>query len=397
MIISRQKYLEIFNNMTFFILFPGFFFYHSAIGLDLIPAFLGAMLGLILTLFTPLVLASFYYLKGRFLSTYSSIDFLFLFLMLLNISTTLFNAIFSKPYGFSEIIFTQSLSGILGILMCYGLAKTVPFKSKFFLIYICLSLIIMDIIVMYNVGSRGFFYLKVQSENEQFVATYQGFARSMLMVAFFSIILIKNNFYRVMLILITTPALFLNGARTEFIVFVFTLIAFSLRRSQYSLYLGIFVLFCISIILLNTDYLIALLPESRMTAIFDVFTSSSGNSRRKMLDYAYMTVQNNPLFGDYGSYSKLSTGSYAHNIFSAWVNLGILGFLLYISIILISTSYATKVFFSTKYRDNESTMMFVFVVATVVSMVFSKTYGYMMFGFMVGLTSNFVQHIRTNK
>jgi len=112
-----------------------------------------------------------------------------------------------------------------------------------------------------------------------------------------------------------------------------------------------------------------------------------------MFSFATLTIQDNPIFGDYGSYVQYGTvkgiGSYAHNVASAWVNLGLLGFILYISAICIALYQVMKIFFSRRYRDVVSTMTYVFSIAIIISLLFSKNYSFMLFGLMVGLTSRF--------
>ena len=52
------------------------------------------------------------------------------------------------------------------------------------------------------------------------------------------------------------------------------------------------------------------------------------------MQFALNSIAADPIFGEYGSYYVLgSAGKYAHNILSAWVDLGILGFSLLVALL----------------------------------------------------------------
>jgi len=383
------------SNSIFYVLFAGFFFYQTAIGLNFSPPFLGGFFGLVSVLVFPFLLLSFYYSKGREYREYSAIDIIFFVIIILSAVTSLLNFVLSNPRGFESELFAWSISGVLFNLICYMLAKSVTLTSQKFIGLMVVTLLIMGAIVFINIGKRGIFYLQLGHSNSDSVASYQGFGRSLFVVALYTIVLVKIKTIKVILFVFSIPVLFLNGARTEFILFLATFTVLLLKRSKYSNLLTISFTMILILLLVNIDTIISMLPQSRMVRVFDVFSSASGQSRLQMLSYAWSTIQDNPVFGSYGSYVKFEgfgagIGSYAHNLLSAWVNLGIIGFALYISAIGISIYHASRVFLSRRRGTEESSILLVFVAAVLIALLFSKDYSYMLFGFMVGFTSRYI-------
>ena len=73
-------------------------------------------------------------------------------------------------------------------------------------------------------------------------------------------------------------------------------------------------------------------PQSRFKQLFVAIQEDASFIERSVFNrYGLSLIADNPLVGAYGMYVHLNGGgSYPHNLLSAWVNLGILGFAFYL-------------------------------------------------------------------
>jgi len=307
----------------------------------------------------------------------------------------------SQPKSSYYDLFSWSMGGVLFNLICYFLAKTIPIHSKKLKSVAIISLTLMILIVLYNIGDLGIFYLKNKSMNSEFIASYQGFARSMVVIGLLIISVIKSKKITIPIFILTSMALFFNGARTEFILFFFSyiLLLFYTSINFKKKFALIILTLTLITILINANFntLIKNLPNNRMMELLDIKSSSSGQERKKATSAAIDTIIDKPILGDYGSYTKNNEiGNYSHNLLSAWVNLGITGFALYVFAILIIIFGIFSRFSKNASKKPIERITFIFSVFTIMALILSKDYSYMLFGFMVGFFSRFEEKINQN-
>ena len=99
-----------------------------------------------------------------------------------------------------------------------------------------------------------------------------------------------------------------------------------LYRLHYSLALGAvgtWLLGLVSLLWMHLDAVLAVLPDNRTLELLDLSHSSSAGLRHQLTEQALASIGRHPLLGEYGNYEP---GLYAHNLLSAWVDLGLLGF-----------------------------------------------------------------------
>jgi hypothetical protein len=384
------------SNFAFLLLFPGFFYYHSMLGLGMIPPFLGGYFGVVAVVLFPLVFASFIYLnKTKFIG----IDIAFIAIVILTISISIFNYALGIPQNFTSDKLEWSLSGLLFNLVAYCLARTISIDSRLFTYMAIASLVSMALIVFYNIDDlHGIFNLKaVIDETEgEFVATYQGFARSLAVVGLLSVSMLDSKKQALAVFLLTLCALFFNGARTEFALFFvvyISLLVFMSTSVIRSFLVLILLMMVMTIFVLNLEALMALLPENRMLQLLHIGSSSSAQSRDYIEQFSWGLLANNPVLGDYGGYTEYrgDIHDYSHNLLSAWVNLGLVGFGLYILVILVVVNGILRIFFKMNNKTTEERIMFAFSMFAILALVFSKDYSSMFFGLMVGFYSRY-QH-----
>ncbi len=390
------------SNIVFLMLFPGFFFYQSAIGLGLIPPILGGYFGIVAILTSPLTFMAFLYLIGKHKYNYTIIDAIFFCIVTLTIFVTFVSYFLDKPSLYSTDMFIWSISGLLFNLECYFLARTISLSSNVFNYLSILSLVAMVLIILSHVGEHGIYNLKEGGDDSESLATYQGFARSLAVVGIFSMTTLNSSKLVFLISLVTMVGLFFNGARTEFALFFvsyLTLIIYVRRTSFNNIALTIFLFLVISIAsIANFDNLLALLPKNRMLQLLDISSTSSWQARANLITSAIETIYSNPLVGNYGSYTNIGgVGSYPHNLLSAWVNLGAIGFGLYLITILIIVKDLIQGFLRKKVKTSEEKTVLVFSVFTIFALIAAKDYTYMLFGFMVGFYSRFNTASRLNR
>jgi hypothetical protein len=164
------------------------------------------------------------------------------------------------------------------------------------------------------------------------VATYQQTARSMLVTSAMMIATTPKAPIRIGVAAASFATLFVLGGRSELVglVAAYTLMEFLLNRrsamGRAMLSLGI--LTTLGFIASNLQ----ILQASRQLEILHFTESGSWLARVQFLRLALGQISESPLLGVYGGHRFFGEGAYAHNILSAWVSLGLPGFLIYLSL-----------------------------------------------------------------
>ncbi|WP_448871384.1 O-antigen ligase family protein [Desulfobulbus propionicus] len=388
--INIQKVIKYISNIAFFLLFPGFFLYQSALGLGYIQPVIGGYFGVMAAaLHIPLLLGFLYVFVKNF-NNFQLIDGLFWAIIILTVAVSLYNYADGKLAGNMEML-KWSFTGLLFNIVCYSMTKTVDLSLPMIKIGLAFVLTVMIYVVLKN-SIDGFFYLKQQSEIN-FLASYQGFARSISIIGLLMIGLIEKNTIKIIVFTITVILLFLNGSRSEFILFICSFLFFLITKQSINIkkfcFLFILLIALVQMIYLFFNYIIDFFPNIRMVQIFDIINSTSGQKRLELLNNALDEISKNPIFGNYGSYvtDDQGTGFHSHNLLSAWVNLGLMGFILYVSsVFLMLFGSINKLRREPSSSDAQISLLFSFFVAG--SFLVSKDYTYMIFGMTVGFYSN---------
>lgn len=385
----KIKINKLHNNLaiiSFILLFPGFFFYHFSVARGYVPAFLGGYFGNISIIILP---ALFFLFSKKYINKLYLIDKVFFLLMGLWLFVAFVNYLLGQPHGFSSDIFIWSASGVLFNIVCYLVAiklDVAEHSKKLLLLFF-----IMVGMVIFNIGDLGIFYVAQEFEGEAGqIASYQGFARSLLVMC----LLLTGLYWKkskiiYFVIFASLIGLFFNGARSEFSAYAVGLISISLIYSFKSPSFGFKMLSLFICLTALVYYFIDVLPDSRMFQLLDIGSASSSIARMDLQSYSIALIKKNPIIGDYGGYVDIGgVGSYAHNIISSWVNLGLLGFLSYVLIFSFMWVVAFKKIFAHMHLIDFRVFLFILVCVTVL-MLFAKDYSYMLFGFLIGLFSKY--------
>ncbi len=366
------------SQLAFLLLFPGFFFYQTLLGIGTISAFLGGYFAIIsLALILPLIFIYLADLKtGKIY--FSKIDLYFA----LFITYFFFIIAFNYLSDANIKIIKSHILSIIYFVNAFIIFKVIDPNDQKFKITAIFSLLAMSVIIFYF-SVDGSFYLASLEEsiNPESVATYQGFARSYLFTFVILIPFIRSILIRTVIYCIAISSLFLNSARSELVALIFLIPVIEVYYAKHKIYiiLGIFIL--ISLVALNFSYILDALPNNRILELADLSHSTSVNLRHYLTQQAIQTITSNPFFGDYASYAP---GNYAHNILSAWVDLGLFGFI-YLSILL--TLPALELLFNGYFLQTKSAyflLAFSLISITLLLLFTSKTFDDMFVGAALG-------------
>jgi hypothetical protein len=312
-------------DLAFLALFPGFFFYHAAAGLGLIELVLGGYRSIVAAaLLVPLL---YFYVKLLPGLNARRIDAAFFgFVGYLVVVVGLNFVLGADP----DVLRNHFLSAIQWTTV-FLMFRLGGFRSRYFIVAAWASVLGMSAITL-AYSQDGFFYLTQLGLNEsESLASYQQLALAYTMVVFVLLVATGNALVRMALFILCLATLWLHGARSEFAAVVLVVAAMEFVHSRQRGVVAIATALLALVFYVSLEVVIGALPENRMVQLFDLAENTSWESRNVLLDQALRTIASNPLLGDYGSYVNAGTyggvGDYAHNILSAWVDLGLPGFL----------------------------------------------------------------------
>ena len=250
------------------------------------------------------------------------------------------NVVVAYGSGTEALFVRQHLGAIVTLLVIYLLARMLPLgtpsRPSSYLLW---SFVLSTLLV---VSSRAFLL-----NTSEYGINYQGLALVYFVVAAFAVVY-RPTVVRWTIYGVGIAGLGLLGARSEFATFfIFAgCYEFSMARIRRFVYLYGGVL---GAVLLATPLgfefvqtILGLFGQQRLAGLLNVTADNSWVERSSAFEEAILTIWDNPVFGDYGSYEK---GSYAHNILSAWVDTGFLGFFsLSASMLLMSLALLRSLF-----------------------------------------------------
>jgi hypothetical protein len=370
-------------NSAFFLLFPGFFYYHTLLGTGTTGAFLGGYFSPISLLYM-LPLALVYYRRmRRDPCRLSSID----------LHYALFNAYFvavvvvNAAAGATPAIVAHHLAGILFMVNTYFLFVLIDFEHRQFRLMALASLAAMSAIV-FTFSVNGVFFLGALgiAKDADSLATYQGFSRSYLMTILPVLAYSRSLPLRLILYASGAATLFVNTARSEFAGLLFAIPIIEFYYSRHKLvFVGVAVLAAL-LVTAHMDEIVASLPDNRVLELLDLSQSTSANKRHHLTLYAKQTIAAHPLLGDYASYTL---GYYSHNVLSAWVDLGLFGF---VYLLAITAVPAVPMFFKEYFaglRRPEFIHGFALACVTVLLLISSHYFTDMLIGATLGAYSQY--------
>jgi len=317
----------------FMALFPIFAFYHTAVAFDVIPPIFGGMFGSA----AAATMITFALLSYRWIPLLIRSDVRFtasvVLLLAYAFSWSLLNYVFQHDSAEIDSAFFQSMTLCCLWLALFLVGHFLPFESRtLFRVVLFFFLIALAGLLFFTVSTGSImFYAKALSGDAENVATYQGFARSALVTLLFLLAAAQRMLLRIFLATAGLFIMFILGARSELFAFVLSLTAlgvwWSLTNARYAAAALSIALITPVIAIIGFDHF----AHSRHGQILDLSSASSWVVRKQFEDVAVSQIAGSPIFGFFGGhvFEGEGTGSYAHNILSAWANFGIMGMILY--------------------------------------------------------------------
>jgi hypothetical protein len=364
------------GQATFFILFIGFFFYHQSLENGLIPPVLGGYFGVasvvVLALLGPVIIFRIFYgginsLKLNYFDRY------FLIMMFFILAVSGFHYAIGRLAGNTSMLI-WSVSGVFFNLTAYSIGRTYEFSERNKHVLLVSAIAMLGIIYFNSVEGKFYVWRAYVDDN---ATTYQGYGRTLVLVGFLLLAYSRGISGATLTAAAFIPALFLNGGRTELVLFIascFSFVAYGLLHVRGGLFwLAVFAVSFIGLGMYIAPVLQAVL---------------------QLTEVALRTISHNPLFGDYGGYvlSESGVGYYSHNLLSAWVNLGFVGFALYVFIILTGLFFILRAGREAVFRRSARwRMAFFMCVYMTLAYLLSRNYLDELFGFHLGLLAALYQ------
>ncbi len=369
--------------LAFLALFPGFFFYHTLLGLGLTGAFLGGYFAPV-SLLVALPLCFFYAYKVRRDQAQLGLPDVCFFLY---ISYFLLVVTIQAAAGANPVIVGNHLLGMLFIVNLFFIFRLTDFNRADLRLAALASLAGMSAIV-FAYAVDGAFYLSAHgtARNPESLATYQGFSRSYLVTFMAVIAFCRSQPLRLLLYGVAAPTLFVNTARSEFVALLFLAPIIEIYYSRRKLLLSAVLLTLFIVLSFYLDALLSMLPDNRILELLDLSQSTSANKRHHLSMYALNTIANFPAFGDYASYTP---GFYSHNVLSAWVDTGLFGFLFVLALLIIPTAQMFIRGYLLRKQSGGFLLAFSFACVTLLLLVNSHYFTDMLIGATLGAYSTY--------
>jgi hypothetical protein len=372
---------ELAAALAFLTVFPTFILYQTLVRAGLMYPILGGYFTAGVVLALPLALYAQLRQRRRSGPAPTVVEPLFLaFLLLFSMS-----AVLGMIKGSSDEITLPHLAYVLKFAVIYLICKCVNGDSRAFQVLSRASLVVIIVAIAATASASQVLLGAVAGLGEDSVEIdYQGVALAYVVVVLFVAPAMSGS-GRAVTYLASIPVLFLVGARSEFVAFV--VLACAVEYCQSRSRMKLLLTLALIAVMLAAVWLIAtsLLPENRMLGLLQLAADDSAGDRRWMHSRAVETIMANPIFGDYASYEP---GTYAHNILAVWVDMGVFGFVLTVSLVLIPLVELAR-----RFRRDSSDTLYVQAVSSMVVVTIllflAKTHTYQLIPVAVGLYSRY--------
>lgn len=378
------------GSIAFFVLFPGFFVYHVLVGTGRIPAVLDGYSTRAAALVLPFLALAFVNHGLRHRRSRTQVDGIFF----------LFLAYFGAVVGFNLAWRADLTIAVphLGILIqfaaIYLAIRLVDPTSPLFRWAALLSFFVLTATVFtFSAGGAFTVVAGALEGTEEKLADYQGYAFVYVVLVLFLAATLRSANARLAVYALAVPALFLIGARAEFAAFLLVppIFEFCLGRRKALFWIaGAGILSTVLLLLVaGAD----LFPGSRVLALMASTPDESVMERARLTREAWRSLGDSPLLGAYASYPP---GEYAHNLLSVWVDLGVVGFLFFVLLLLLPAIDLVLGLRTRAAEPDHVLALAVFAVSAVL-FVLAKNFTYQMFPIALALYARYAARRRERR
>lgn len=334
--VSQSDIRENFANVSLVILFPSIFFYQTALGTGVIGPVLGSGWAFSVALLFPCLFALYLVKVVNQRDNIFFLEYIFLAFLCLTSVVTLIHFVFPFPAQHNSYLLYWNMAGVISNITCFIAFRLANIERRSFRLSMMLCAFFIFLIFLELLNGHFYFeYLR-----GPYVMSYQGFARCAFIVLLFVVFSITNRGTACLLFILFSFVLLGIQSRTEFILFVCVVPAIVFFKNENRIKLNmiltaIFLSFCGAIAyFLFYDFISDFLSYFSHVRVLNFLRFLGDESlllRLLQTKDAIVSIWNNPIFGDYGSYLLRTNeaGNYSHNFLSVWVNLGLAGFILY--------------------------------------------------------------------
>jgi len=325
------------STVFFIALFPLFFFYHYLVAAISVPLIFGGWFGVVSAiaafLFIPFGLRCFVNLRQNalllFLITFA--------LFMLVVSWLCIHYFWGANYQSHPDVVQQIGTTLIFWFSLFMVGLYWPQSVSRFRVILLISLGLMGVIIVAYLNPSNLMFDARRLWGAQDVATYQGFARSLVFTGLALLATIKRPRWLLIFTAVLCILLFFCGARSEFLGFLLIvplILWVGFRRKITWLLVILLVTLLISFaLILNNESLLA----SRQLQFINPDSWTSYQARQYLQEFGMIGILSSPISGDYAGQVRDfgSTGSYIHNFLSAWQQFGLVAFLLYFGLTVI--------------------------------------------------------------
>ncbi|MDI5933021.1 hypothetical protein [Halomonas kalidii] len=341
MILSGDSLAARASSVGFFVLFPGFMIYHTLVALGLIPAFLGGLFGMVSVLMFGIyvvVLPSQRHVMFSATRGFALLVMAF-FAYVLCWSVASYGL---QGGGQLRAAMIQSLETMVLWLVLFVMGYRVPLDSPalakaFRIAFLATTGYLLLFVV--TTGQLMFFARQmIEAGGGDNVSTYQGYARSGLVMLVFLIAVSRSAAGRAGLIAMGAFVMFVLGARSELYAFLalvmVLLVVWAGMSAKYLLTLLAVLVLAVLVVASQFEAM----SGTRQLQVLDLSGTSSWMARQDLGQRALGQIIASPWLGNFGGHVTAAggTGGYAHSMLSAWVNYGLLGFVLYVGMTVVA-------------------------------------------------------------
>lgn len=363
---------------AFFVIFPAYIVYQILVQKAVIRPYLGGYFTAGIALGLPLLLLAAY-AKPRLRVRFDLVEWLFLlFMALFGISIAVGVYFQVTP----DILKPNAIAwGSFVVLYLFGLLF--PWGN---LTATCWSQLVfcalLPLILLNSANGQliGGGYISPEIGME---LNYQAVAMTYIVVALAAIppgrVLVRYAGYAAAII-----ALYMIGARSEFVAFALMACVIEFCMAKRKVLLVVLGIGGAIALLVLAHTMLGTLPGSRILGLSDISEDQSVIARAALTSNAWLSISTWPVLGDFGSYQP---GNYAHNILSAWVDMGLPGV---VTLILLLVFAGANLILS--YSDQIRTPVFLvaaaLLVANLMLLLVAKYYTYQLLPIAIGAYGN---------
>lgn len=212
---------------------------------------------------------------------------------------------------------------------------------------------------------------------------YQAVAMAYIVVALAAIpparVLVRYVAYA-----LAIASLYVIGARSEFVAFAIICAVIEFCMARRKVLMVVLAIVGLLALLWLAHTMFGTLPGSRILGLTDLGDDPSVIARAALTTNAWLSISNAPILGDYGSYAP---GNYAHNILSAWVDMGYAG-LVTLVLLLIFAGASLILTYQHMIRTPVFLVTAALLGANMVLLLVAKHYTYQLLPIAIGAYCN---------